>query len=150
MANSNEWIRNNAVITVLGFLVVGFSTGLATYQGILHVAKLDCIPQGTWVDANEVVGRVIGNSAVIQLDVLIEKGETIKDEREVESWLLEAVTFVHGLNLEHDDKYKETEMSTDEKNIYWAFDHPELETQRRKTLGVLRGLKASFLAKIKG
>jgi len=138
------------VLVYLAIFATGCTAGYVYYQKIIIddtgrelVVKNCCIPK------ENLVGTILKTEAIVEIDHLIEIGQSIKNnEEESTVWLMRVVAFIHGLNLEKDSEWKGHPMPAIEADIRYVLLDPSIEVQRQKTLGVLLGFRAAFRTQV--
>ncbi len=160
MANIKETLEKNLVIFFLSAIFMGYAAGFGSYQAILEVAKLDTVQRDAYVLKSNIVGSLIKNEALQQIEHLIEIGENIassKKKNEAENYMLRAHTFAHYLDLPIEYEIAGNKFSFAEQTIdYIIRDIPDtgqpahqLPDKIERIVGVLKGLKGSFSSRIK-
>ena len=155
MTRFKDSIEQHPVIVTLASLLIGFTAGIGAYQGILSIAKLDTVQKGSYIKSSDVVGNLLRNEALREIEHLIELGEGLDaddDSTEIESYMVRAHTFVHYLDLPKHDEIAGTEYSFAEQRIdHIIRDMPNtgdppapLDQKVSRIVGVLHGLKASL------
>lgn len=145
------------LLRLLTLLLLAYSGGLATYKGILEIAKLDTVREDSYILKKDIPGNtILLKQAISEIDHLIENGGLLgNDASKINEWLQEVLTFVQELPLEKDFTWQESPwqgqtMSRAEANIRWALQDTSLVVQGQKTRGVLKGLKAALSARVWG
>ena len=155
-----EVIEQHPVV-ILVSLFVGGSASIGVYQGILRIAKLETVQQGTYVKKSNLVGNLLRNEALQTIEHLIEIGtneinrESGMDEQEAEMYMLRVHTFLHHLNLPKiyamgSDKHSFAEQKIDHiiRDIPNTGKPPAPLVQKlSRIVGVLKGLKESLISR---
>jgi hypothetical protein len=142
-----------AAVAAIGVLVGtfggGFTAGWAAYRFLLEKAQVDEVPKGTYTLNKKLVGHLLQTQIYQQIADLV-KDSTGLTAANREAWLLEAKTFVYGLNLEKDSVYVPQGLTTPIpissplSYIFYAQSQPNPDDQVQGTVGVLRGLQRGY------
>lgn len=144
-----ERIEQNLLMFFLTALVTGFFAGYSAYAKVVETSGQVLVGKGEYTLNIDRVGTILKTEAIVEIDHLIEIGQSIKNnEEESTVWLMRVVAFIHGLNLEKDSEWKGRPMSAIETDIRYVLLDPSIEVQRQKTLGVLLGFRAAFRTQV--
>ncbi len=160
MAPFREQIEQHPIMVVLTSLVVGFVSGVAVYNGILRIAKLEVVQEGAYIKKSDVVGNLLRKEAVREIEHLLEIGEKLNESQiaEAEEYMLRVHTFVYYLGLPYDVEKVDYKSSHAAQRIdeiirnallVWGRKNLEVPLDQKvsRIMGVLKGLKASLSAR---
>jgi len=145
----NQKLSNSIVWAILGFLVLGFCSGVLAYRWLLDITNQETVVKGSYILKRDLAGTVVEQEAVKEIKHLIELAQNMGDDTaKATTWLLRVRAFIHGVQFERDATYEGQTMSTYEMDIRWAQTDISVHVQVQKTLGILQGLAAALQTRI--
>lgn len=147
-------LENDPFLIVGASLVTGFIAGFAAFKAILGVGSFETIKKGTYILKENIVGNLLKNEAIAEIEKLIEIAEKMDHNKtqDVYNFMNRVLTFVHYLDLPKDTDETIGARSFVEREIdHTIRDIPNiggakasLDQKLNRIAGVLKGLKASF------
>jgi hypothetical protein len=135
--------------TVLVALTTGFVAGAGGFNWGLDAFNQDIVAKDTYVLKQDLAGSLLRREAVVAIDLLIQNGQDLDgDAPKSRTWLMQVLAFIHGLNLEKDFNWEGNHVSAVEADIRYALTDESLDIQVQKVLGIMRGLRSAFQARI--
>lgn len=148
-------VQDHAVSVVLGAIVVGFLAGIGGYQSAVQMTNREIVVKGCCIPKNQLVGPIVRDVAVREIDNFIKTGEMIgknpnkvKDTEDTVIWLMSVLAFIQTIELPKDVDWQGQKMSAVEADIRYALLDPSVEVQRQKTLGILQGFRAALQTRV--
>jgi hypothetical protein len=139
------WLERHVIWISLGALFAGFVGGCVVGFVVLRITHRDQGIKGGDVRRDQLLGGFSRAAALRELDHLITEGQEInRDESEIQTWLMQVIAFVHGMNLDRDSEWQGQRMAAVEAYIHYAFLDKSIHVQAAKTLGVLKGFRAAL------
>ena len=163
-----ERVENNPVVWLLSALFVGFTSGIATYQGILAIANLQVVSTEKYDSLVEkasevpITEKTEDNTAVIErLNTLIDRAQTLAGDsrdpetnettvvRETINWFNECKIALYGIGKKEGDTWEYENFFVNNIQlrdpVTTSFRDPETKADCTEllnaSLGFLRGLK---------
>ena len=144
-----ERLEDSALWIILAALTTGFISGAGGFKWGLNAFNQDIVTRDTYVLKRDLAGSLLRREAIIAIDLLIQNGQDLDgDAPKSRTWLMQVLAFIHGLNLEKDFNWEGNHVSAVEADIRFALTDQSLDIQVQKVLGILRGLRAAFQARI--
>jgi hypothetical protein len=144
-----ERLEDNVIWVMIVALASGFAAGAGGFKWGIDAFNQDIVTRGTYILRRDLVGNLLKSEAIIAIDFLIQNGQSLDgDAPQSRTWLMQVLAFIHGLNLEKDFNWQGNRVSAVEADIRYALTDPSLEIQVQKVLGILRGLRAAFQARV--
>jgi len=134
---------------ILVALTTGFVAGSGGFKWGLDAFNQDIVTRDTYILKKELAGSLLRREAIVAIDLLIQNGQDLEgDAAKSRTWLMQVLAFIHGLNLEKDFNWEGNHVSAVEADIRYALTDESLDVQVQKVLGIMRGLRAAFQARI--
>ena len=151
-------IENHIVVWTFVVLVSGFSSGIATYEGLLYITNQETIVRDTYVRKSDLVGQIHRSTVITELDHLMEIGENANNSTDPSAagvFLTRTRSFLQGLDLPKDVSFQQSEMSWPLRDLQMImtqnpwFGHQEIDLpeQVARTIGLLEGMKSAYSAR---
>jgi hypothetical protein len=143
------WKRLRQNIPVILFLAAVFGGGFGAYRALLEATNQETVIKGSYVLKSDLVGTILKNEAVSEIDHLIEIGQSLgNDDAKTRIWLMQVLAFIQGLDLPRDWEWQGLKVSAIEGDIRYALEDPSIPIQAQKTLGVLKGFRAALQSRV--